>query len=59
MSDDEIMAERLENLRQAVRELREELNTYKRNAFRAVLAAAGYLGWVALHSVPAFEVLFR
>ena len=59
MSDDELLAERIANLRAAVAQLREELDTYKRNAFRAVLATAAYLGWVALHSVPAFEVFFK
>jgi hypothetical protein len=59
LSEDEILAERLENLRIEVREMREEWNTYKRNVLRAALATAGYLGWVALHSVPAFEVLFK
>ena len=59
MSEDEILAERLANLRAQVIELREELDTYKRNALRAVFATAAYMVWVALHSVPAFEVFFK
>lgn len=57
--EDDLLKERLDNLREAVRELREELNTYKRNALRAVLAAVGYLVWVAAHNIPALEVFFK
>ena len=59
MSDEELMAERLRVLQDHVRELRDELNGYKRNGIRAVLAVAGYLAWVALHQVPALSGFFQ
>jgi hypothetical protein len=59
LSEDELLQERLDNLREAVREIRDELNAYKRRAFQAVVALAAYLGWAALHNLPAFEVLFK
>jgi hypothetical protein len=59
LSEDDLLQERIDQLRETVREIRAELQAYKRNVFRAVLAAAGYLAYLALHSVPGLEVLFK
>jgi len=59
MSEDELIAERLKVLQERVREIEDQLETYVRNAFKALLAGAAYLIWVALHNIPALEVLFK